>query len=79
MSTLLKDLTYGLRSLLKHPGFTAIVIVQNTVFEHLAAILTRPANLALSAQAERIDLAMASANFFSVSGAEPLQVALRYE
>lgn len=43
---------------------------QNTVFEQLAAILTRPANLALADQAERIDLAMTSANFFSVFGAE---------
>jgi predicted permease len=128
MHTLLKDIRYGMRSLLKHPGFTAIVVVtlavgigassaifsivnsvllrplpyaraerlvaiqalgrdgkrvqispanfldwraQNTVFEHLAAILTRPANLALADQAERIDLAMTSANFFSVFGTEP--------
>jgi putative ABC transport system permease protein len=128
MDTLLKDIRYGVRSLLKHPGFTAIVVVtlalgigattaifsvvntvvlrplpytqaerivaiqevtrddkrvqvtpanfldwraQNTVFEHLAAILTRPANLALADQAERIDLAMTSANFFSVFGVQP--------
>src|SRR5438445_2882181 len=128
MNTLFKDIRYGLRSLLKHPGFTAIVVVtlavgigassaifsvvntvllrplpyrqserivaiqeltqdgkrvqvtpanfldwraQNTVFAHLAAILTRPANLALADQAERIDLAMTSANFFSVFGAQP--------
>jgi putative ABC transport system permease protein len=44
---------------------------QNTVFEHLAATLTRPANLALADQAERIDLAMTSANFFSVFSVEP--------
>jgi putative ABC transport system permease protein len=128
METLVKDIRYGVRSLLKHPGFTALVVVtlavgigatsaifsvvntvllrplpypraerivaiqelnkdgkrvqvtpanfldwraQNTVFEQLAAILTRPANLALADQAERIDLAMTSANFFSVFGAEP--------
>jgi len=128
MEGLLKDIRYGVRSLLKHPGFTAILVVtlavgigasaaifsvvntvlirplpyaraerivaiqalgrdgkrvqispanfldwraQNTVFEHLAAILTRPANLALADQAERIDLAMTSANFFSVFGTEP--------
>ena len=128
MNTLFKDIRYGVRSLLKHPGFTAIVVVtlavgigassaifsvvntvllrplpyaqaerivaiqelnadgkrvqvtpanfldwraQNTVFEQLAAILTRPANLALADQAERIDLAMTSANFFSVFGIEP--------
>jgi putative ABC transport system permease protein len=128
MNTLFKDIRYGVRSLLKHPGFTAIVVVtlavgigassaifsvvntvllrplpyaraerivaiqeltedgkrvqvtpanfldwraQNTVFDQLAAILTRPANLALADQAERIDLAMTSANFFSVFGTEP--------
>jgi putative ABC transport system permease protein len=128
MNTLFKDMRYGIRSLFKHPGFTAIVIVtlaigigassaifsvvntvllrplpyaraerlvaiqevtqdgkrvqvtpanfldwraQNTVFEQLAAILTRPANLALTDEAERIDLAMTSANFFSVFGTEP--------
>jgi predicted permease len=128
MGTLLKDIRYGVRSLLKHPGFTAIVVItlavgigassaifsvvntvllrplpypqaerivaiqelnqqgkrvqvtpanfldwraQNTVFEQLAAILTRPANLALADSAERIDLAMTSANFFSVFGVEP--------
>jgi predicted permease len=128
MNTLFKDIRYGVRSLLKHPGFTAIVVVtlavgigassaifsvvntvllrplpyaqaerivaiqevtadgkrvqvtpanfldwraQNTVFEQLAAILTRPANLALADQAERIDLAMTSANFFSVFGTAP--------
>jgi len=128
MNTLFKDIRYGMRSLLKHPGFTAIVVVtlavgigassaifsvvntvllrplpyaraerivaiqeldadgkrvqvtpanfldwraQNSVFEQLAAILTRPANLALADQAERIDLAMTSANFFSVFGTEP--------
>src|SRR5258705_470567 len=130
MNTLFKDIRYGVRSLLKHPGFTAIVVVtlavgigassaifsvvntvllrplpyaqaerivaiqeldkdgkrvqvtpanfldwraQNTVFDQLAAILTRPANLALADSAERIDLAMTSANFFSVFGAEPQQ------
>src|SRR5438445_1484052 len=128
MDTLLKDVRYGVRSLLKHPGFTALVIVtlalgigastaifsvvntvllrrlpyrqserivaiqeldkngkrgqvtpanfldwraQNTVFEHLAAILTRPANLASEDRAERIDLAMTSANFFAVFGTQP--------
>jgi putative ABC transport system permease protein len=127
MNTLFKDIRYGVRSLLKHPGFTAIVVItlalgigassaifsvvntvllrplpyaraerivaiqelnaegkrvqvtpanfldwraQNTAFEQLAAILTRPANLALADQAERIDLAMTSANFFSVFGTQ---------
>ena len=127
-NTLFKDIRYGVRNLLKHPGFTAIVVVtlvlgigassaifsvvntvllrplpypraerlaviqeldqngkrvqvtpanfldwraQNTVFEQLAAILTRPANLALADQAQRIDLAMTSANFFTVFGLEP--------
>ena len=46
---------------------------QNQSFEQLAAIFTRPANLALSDQAERIDIAVTSANFFSVFGTEALQ------
>src|SRR4030095_3896857 len=128
METLLKDLRYGFRGLLKRPGFTAIVIItlalgigastallsvvngvllrqlpyqqsdrivaiqelnaegkqrqvtaanfydwraQNTVFEHLAAIKTTTANLALADQAERIDIAQTSANFFSVFGVTP--------
>ncbi len=128
MESLLKDMRYGFRSLLKNPAFTALVIVtlalgigastaifsvvntvllrplpyaraeqlvviqelnaqgklvqvtpanfldwraQSTVFEHLAAILTRPANLAVGDEAERIELAMTSANFFSVFGADP--------
>ena len=45
---------------------------QNTVFEQLAAILTRPANLALTDQAERVDLAMTSVNFFNVLGTQPV-------
>src|SRR5687767_13556897 len=129
MRNIRQDLRYGIRSLLKHPGFTAIIVLtlavgigastaifsvvnavllrplhystaerilaieelnlegkrvqvtpanfldwraQNTVFEHLAAILTRPANLALSDQAERVDLAMTSASFFAVFGQQPL-------
>jgi predicted permease len=39
---------------------------QNNSFEHLAAILTRTANLAGADDAERIRLAMTSANFFDV-------------
>jgi putative ABC transport system permease protein len=130
METPLQDIRYGLRGLLKHPGFTAIVIItlalgigastaifsvvntvllrrlpypraerlvaiqelgpdgnrmqvtaanfldwraQNTVFEHLAAIKSTTANLALADQAERIDLAVTSANFFSIFGTEPQQ------
>lgn len=129
MNTLLKDIRYGVRSLIKHPAFTALVVVtlavgigassaifsvvntvllrplpyqqadrlvviqersqedklvqvtpanfldwraQNTVFEQLAAILTRPSNLAAADQAERIDLAMTSTNFFNVFGTQPL-------
>ena len=125
MESLLKDIHYGVRLLLKHPGFTTIVVVtlalgigastaifsvvnsvvlrrlpyrnsermvaiqelnpkgekvqvtaanfldwrsQNTVFEHLAAIKTTTANLALTDQAERIDIAQTSANFFSIFG-----------
>src|SRR5688572_947398 len=46
---------------------------QNTVFEHLAAILTRTSNLAGASEAERINLAMTSANFFEVFGVRPQQ------
>ncbi|MEK6321127.1 MAG: ABC transporter permease [Acidobacteriota bacterium] len=41
---------------------------QNTVFEHLAAILTRTSNLAGANDAERINLAITSANFFEIFG-----------
>jgi putative ABC transport system permease protein len=128
MDSLIKDIRYGVRGLLKHPGFTAIVVItlalgigastaifsvvdnvllrrlpyrnaerivaiqelnregkrgqvtsanffdwrkQNTVFEHLAAIKTTTANLALADQAERIDLAQTNANFFDVFGITP--------
>jgi putative ABC transport system permease protein len=46
---------------------------QNTVFEHLSAILTRGSNLAGDEGAERIDLAVTSADFFDVFGAQPEQ------
>ena len=46
---------------------------QNTVFEHLAAIFTRGSNLVGDNGAERIDLAVTSANFFDVFGAQPAQ------
>src|SRR5215207_5700354 len=128
MDTLFKDIRYGARGLMKHPGFTAIVVItlalgigasttifsvvnsvllrrlpyqtaeriiaiqeldptgrlvqvtaanfldwraQNTVFEQLAAIKTTTANLALSDQAERLDLAQTNANFFEVFGITP--------
>src|SRR5689334_7259464 len=128
MDTLIKDLQYAIRGVLKRPAFTAIAVVtlglgigastaifsvvnsvmlrrlpypnadrivaieevdragrpgqvtgpnfldwraQNTVFEHLAAIRTTNANLTLADQAERIDLAQTSANFFDVFGVKP--------
>jgi predicted permease len=128
METVLADIRYGIRGLLKHPGFAAIVILtlavgmgastaiftvvnsvmlrrlpyrtadrivaiqelnpkgdrilstaanfldwrsQQSVFEQLAAIRTANANLTISDQAERIDIAQASANFFDVFGVEP--------
>lgn len=128
METLLKDIRYGVRASLKHPGFSAIVIftlavgigastaiftvvnsvmlrrlpyrtsdrivaiqeineegkriqvtapnfldwrAQNTVFEQLAAIKSANANLTFSDQAERIDVAQTSANFFDVFGVGP--------
>ena len=128
MDSIIKDIRYGVRGLLKHPGFTAIVVLtlalgigastaifsvvdsvllrrlpypnadriiaiqelnragkrgqvtsanfldwraQNTVFQHLAAIKTTTANLALSDHAERINLAQTNANFFDVFGVGP--------
>src|ERR671938_405408 len=128
MSNLWQDVRYGVRMLLKRPGFTLVAIItlilgigantaifsvvnavllrplpyrdadriavveeiskegkriqvtpanfldwrnQNTVFEHLAAILERTANLAGADDAERINLAMTSANFFDVFGVQP--------
>ncbi len=44
---------------------------QATVFEQMAAILTRTSNLAVGDEAERIDFAMTSAAFFDVFGARP--------
>jgi len=44
---------------------------QNTVFAHLAAIRSRQSNLANGGQAERIETAITSANFFEVFGARP--------
>ena len=130
METVLKDLRFAVRGLLKRPAFSAIAIVtlglgigattaifsvvnsvmlrrlpyrtadrivviqelnpegkriqvtgpnfldwraQNTVFEHLAAIRIANANLALADQAERIDMAQTSANFFEVFGVGPQQ------
>jgi putative ABC transport system permease protein len=46
---------------------------QSTVFAHLAAIFTRTANLAGATEAERINLAVTSANFFEVFGVQPQQ------
>src|SRR5262245_50445558 len=44
---------------------------QNTVFAQLAAIFSRQSNLANDGQAERIETAVTSANFFEVFGAQP--------
>jgi putative ABC transport system permease protein len=44
---------------------------QNTMFEQLAAIYARTANLSAGEEAERIDLAMTSVNFFQVFGVRP--------
>ncbi|HEV2833725.1 MAG TPA: ABC transporter permease [Pyrinomonadaceae bacterium] len=130
MESVIRDLKFAFRNLLKHPGFAAIAVItlalgigastaifsvvnsvmlrrlpyrtadrivaiqelnekgsrvqvtgpnfldwraQNTVFEHLAAIKITNANLMLADQAERIDLAQTSANFFDVFGVGPQQ------
>ena len=44
---------------------------QATAFEHMAAIFTRTSNLAVGDEAERIDFAMTSADFFDVFGVRP--------
>ncbi|HEV2864454.1 MAG TPA: ABC transporter permease [Pyrinomonadaceae bacterium] len=44
---------------------------QSTAFEHLAAVMTRPSNLAVGDEAERVSLAVASASFFDVFGVRP--------
>ena len=44
---------------------------QNNSFQHLAAILTRGSNLAADDGAERINLAVTSADFFDVFGEKP--------
>jgi putative ABC transport system permease protein len=44
---------------------------QNTVFTQLAAIRSLQSNLANDGQAERIEMAITSANFFEVFGARP--------
>jgi putative ABC transport system permease protein len=46
---------------------------QHTVFERIAAVFTRTSNLAGAGEAERINLAVASADLFDVFGVQPQQ------
>jgi putative ABC transport system permease protein len=44
---------------------------QATAFEQMAAVLTRPANLAVGDESERVNFAMASVSLFDVFGVRP--------
>jgi predicted permease len=62
MDTLLKDLRYGIKSLLKHPGFTAVAVlsialgigVNTTIFSFINTALFRPLPFSDSQQLVRI-------------------------
>src|SRR5882672_10126931 len=62
MDTLIKDLRYGIKSLLKHPGFTAVAVlsialgigVNTTIFSFINAALFRPLPFAEPEQLVRV-------------------------
>ncbi len=71
METLLKDLRYGIRSLLKRPGFAAIAVItlalgigaNTTIFSVVNSVLLRPLPYARADQLVQVNDSLASAGF----------------
>ena len=71
METLLKDLRYGIRSLLKRPGFAAIAVItlalgigaNTTIFSVVNSVLLRPLPYARADQLVQVNDSLASVGF----------------